>query len=164
MTDMRRTIAELSSSIESLLVRFPELQEDVILRADMFEAETDIDAVLMKLVDMERTADAMSDGIQLYIEELEARQQRYGRRKEAARELIQAIMDRADLKKRELPTATLSVSYRKPAPVVVDETALPDEFCKFKRSPDMAKIKEAETLPPGVVMGNGREVLTVRTK
>lgn len=155
---------ELRQQIDALLIQFPELQEDEVLRADTFEAETNIDAVLARLISMAGEAGSMVEAIKIRAQALSDRKGRFERREEAMRSLIQKIMERAELTKKQLPEATLSISFRKPAPIVIDETQLPDEFCKFKRSPDLTKIKEAGTLPPGCSMSNGKNVLTVRTK
>lgn len=162
--NVRFDIAQLTQSIEALRVQYPEIMDDEVLRADVFEGETDLHGVLAKLVDLANEAAAMAEAIKLRSGDLSARKARYDRQEEALRTLIQSLMEKADLTKITLPEATLSVSFRKPAPIVVDEAALPDEFCKIKRSADMAKIKEAGTLPPGCTMSNGKNVLTVRTK
>lgn len=162
--NIRFDIAQVASAIEALRVSYPEIAEDDILRADMIEGETDLYAVLAKLVDLANDAGAMAEAIKIRKADLDARKARYDRQEEGLRSLIQNLMEKADLSKVALPEATLSLSFRKPAPIVTDEAALPDEFCKFKRSPDMAKIKEAATLPAGCVMSNGKTVLTVRTK
>lgn len=162
--NMRFDISQVTQAIEVLTAQYPELVEDEVLRADMIEAETDLHGVLAKLVALSNDAAAMADAIKARGADLAARKARYDRQEEALRSLIQSLMEKADLQKVALPEATLSVSFRKPAPIVVDETALPDEFCKFKRSADMAKIKEAGTLPPGCSMSNGKNVLTVRVK
>lgn len=162
--NMRFDIAQLSQAIDAILIQFPELAQDELLRADMLEAETDLHDVLAKLVGLSNDAAAMALAIKMRSGDLSERKARYERQEEGLRSLIQTIMERADLPKVTLPEATLSVSYRKPSPLVVDEAALPDEFCKIKRLPDMAKIKEAGTLPPGCTMSNGKNFLTVRTK
>jgi hypothetical protein len=162
--NMRFDIAQLTQTIDAILIQYPELAQDELLRADMLEAETDLHGVLAKLVDLSNDAAAMALAIKMRSGDLSERKARYERQEEGLRSLIQTIMERADLPKVTLPEATLSVSYRKPLPLVVDEAALPDEFCKIKRLPDMAKIKEAGTLPPGCTMSNGKNILTVRTK
>lgn len=164
MSNIHLDIIELRQQIDALLIQFPELSEDEVLRADTFEAETDLHAILEKLVSMAGDAGAMVEAIKIRSNALSDRKGRFERREEAMRALIQKIMERADLSKVQLPEATLSLSFRKPSPIVTDEAALPDEFCKFKRSPDLAKIKEAATLPPGCSMSNGKTVLAVRTK
>ena len=68
-----------------------------------------------------------------------------------------------------LPEATVSVRTLQPAPKVVDENLLPDEFVKIQtvRKPDREAIDAAcergEQIP-GVVMTNGGASLTVRRK
>lgn len=155
---------ELRQQIDAMLIQFPELQEDEVLRADTFEAETNLNAILEKLVSLAGDAGAMAEAIKIRSQALSDRKGRFERREEAMRALIQKIMERANLNKVQLPEATLSISYRKPAPIVTDEEALPDEFCKWKRSADMAKIKEAPALPPGVSLSNGKTILAVRTR
>jgi hypothetical protein len=162
--NVRFDMAQVTQAIDSLRAAYPEIAEDDILRADMLEAETDFHSLLAKLVSLSGDAASMAEAIKLRNADLAARKTRYERQEEGIRSLIQSLMERADLTKVTLPEATLSVSFRKPAPVVVDESALPDEFCKLKRLPDIAKIKEAPELPPGCVMGNGKTILTVRTK
>ena len=85
----------------------------------------------------------------------------------AMRKLIAGVMERASITKFVLPEATLSIAFRKPAPVIADETKLPDECLKVVKRPDMAVIKawvEAGNMPEGVVMSNGSHSLTIRTK
>lgn len=155
---------ELRQQIDALLIAFPELQEDEILRADTFEAETNLNAILEKLVGMAGDAGAMVEAIKMRAAAITDRKKRFERREEAMRALVQKIMERANLNKVQLPEATLSISFRKPAIIVTDEAALPDEYCRFVRLPDMKKLHEATTLPAGCSMSNGKNVLSVRTK
>lgn len=164
MSNIHFDTVQLRQQIDALLIQYPELREDEVLRMDMLEAETDLNAVLEKLLAMASAAGTIADAIKLRSDALSARKARFERREEAMRSLIQTLMERAELKSLTLPEATLSLSFRKPSPIVIDEAALPDEFCKFKRTADMAKIKEAGALPPGCSMSNGRNVLTVRVK
>jgi hypothetical protein len=158
-------IADLKVSIDALLAQYPELSDDAILRADMFEAETKITDILNQLVDLEGESEAWADALEQRIELLENRRSRVIRRKDAVRSLIQSIMERADLKKVVLTEATLSSAFRKPSPVILNDEALTDDLCKFKRIPDMEKIKAViadGVMPAGVSMGNGRQILTIR--
>jgi hypothetical protein len=158
-------IADLKVSIDALLAQYPELSDDAVLRADMFEAQTNTLDILNQLVEMEGDAATMEAAIDLRKKALDARGARYERRKMAMRSLIQSIMERTELKKIILPEATLSSSFRKPSPVILNDEALTDDLCKFVRMPDMDKIKAViadGVLPAGVSMGNGRSVLTIR--
>ena len=165
--NMRFEVESLRQSIDALLVTYPELAEDEQLRADTFEGETDIEKVLSRLVGMASDAAMMQEAIKLRATDLAARNARYERQEDAYRSLILTIMERADLKKFTLPEATLSISNRKPAPFVADETALPDECLKVVKKPDMAIIKawtEAGNMPSGVAMSNGSTSLMIRSK
>lgn len=166
--NLRLDIAELQRSIDTLLVQCPELAEDETLRADMIEGSTEINDVLARILDKLNDAVWLKEAITKRIQEISARKARYERQEEALRGLIQSIMERADLNKLTLPEATLSVSWRQPAPVVVDERSVPDAFCRFARTPDIGAIRREIAangpIPPGVSMSNGKSVLSIRTK
>lgn len=162
MSNIYLDTRELQQQIDVLLLAHPELLEDDILRADMLEGATNMNDVLSLLVSLVADAEGMVDAIKARADTLSQRKARFERRSEVMRWFIQIVMERAELNKVQLPEATLSLSFRKPSPIVTDETVLPDEFCNFKRTADMAKIKEAGTLPPGCSMSNGKHVLAVR--
>jgi len=167
MSNLRFDINQLQQAIDTLLITYPELAEDAALRADMFEAETDLHQVIATLLDKAAEAKSMASAIKARMDDLLARKARYDRQEEAFRSLIQGLMERADLQKLTLPEATLSLSWRKPAPVITNEDALPDALCRFIRKPDMAAVKtavEVGDMPPGVSMSNGRMILRVLTK
>lgn len=165
--NLRFEIESLKSAIDALLMSYPELGADETLRADMFEAETELTSVLAQLLNKTNDADAMVKAISLQDNARNARKARFERQRDGLRSLMQSIMERAGLNKLVLPEATLSISYRKPVPTIADGTALPDECVKMVRKPDLATIKtwcESGNMPAGVVMSNGKSVLTVRVK
>lgn len=165
--NLNQQIADFNGMIAALFDRFPELADDEVLRADTFSGETNIEELLTQIVSMANDAAAMATAIKGRISDLVDRKTRFECREEAMRDLAQQLMERADLKKVTLPEATLSLSYRAPAPIVTDEAQIPDDYCKFKRSPDMTAIKAvlaAGGEVDGVAMGNGKTVLTIRTK
>jgi hypothetical protein len=76
-------------------------------------------------------------------------------------------MNHAEIKKLQLPLATLSTSITKPRPVIVDEAQLPESVFKIERKPSLTLIKEAiegGQIIDGVAMSNGKPSLTIRTK
>lgn len=169
INNLRFDIEHLKCVMDALLVNYPELQDDEILRADMFEAETDLAGVLNRLVDIERDAETMAGALLKRMADLGARLSRHERRKDAARSLLMAVLDRANLKSFPALEATLSVSYRKGTPFVLNDEAVPDECCKIERKASLTKIKnwiEAHDgqLPTGTSMSNGKQVLTIRSK
>ena len=162
--NIRADIEHLKAALASMLAAYPELADDEQLRADSFEAETDLNYIAARLLDAARDAETMQEAIEARRRELQERAARYGRKSEAMRGLILSVMEHAQLAKITLPEATLSVRDNPPRPIVVDETALPDGYCKFIRKPDMEAIKAAQVLPIGVAMSNGSRSLVVRTK
>lgn len=81
------------------------------------------------------------------------------------RVLAQRIMEAGDIRKLELPEATLSIRVVPPSLVITDEASLPDWAWRVKREPDKAAIKDrmkAGDFVPGVEMSNGGTTLSVR--
>jgi hypothetical protein len=166
MSNPRLDIATLERDIANLLVQYPELECDDVLRADMYEG-LGLHDVLADILDKEREAKAMVGALKERIDDLTARKARHERRQEAMRQVIQHLMERANLPKVTLPEATLSITHRKPSPIISDEAALPDECVEMVRKPVMATIKawvDAGNMPDGVTMSNGSTSLTIRVK
>jgi len=151
--------------IERLLTEYPELAEDEALRADMIEGSTDAFAVLSDIAKTMAEAKAMSAAISDNIEALSERASRYDRRARAMRTLAQRIMEAANIRKAELPEATLSIRAVAPSLIITDEASLPDWAWRVKREPDKATIKDrvkAGEFVPGAEMSNGGSTLSVR--
>jgi hypothetical protein len=160
-------IQYLKGRIEALQIEYPELADDDDLRADVFEGETALPEVLAKLVNTTLEAETMSDAIKSRAAELATRKARFDRKANASRGLILDLMERANFSKLQLTEATLSVRQIAPSPIVVDETALPDNCVRIERKPDMKAIKaeiEGGREVQGVAMSNGKASLTIRTK
>lgn len=165
--NIHQNIYDLRGAIEALLLEYPELAEDEVLRADTFAGETNMEETLSQLVEMISDADSMVEAIKSRIAALSERKARFERREDALRSLAKGLLEKADLRKFVLPEATVSLSYRAPAPVITNEAAIPDDFCKFKRSPDIKKIKEAYAdgkSVDGTALGNFSHSLTIRFK
>lgn len=138
--------------------------DDEQLHIDTLEGETDLFEITRRLLDdMER-----DEGDKAALsEQMDARKVRGNRcdaRIKARREAIAALLDCAGLVKLTLPEATLSVRKMAPKAIVTNADALPDEFCTFTRKPNLAAIKDAETLPVGTALDNGGTSLTIRRK
>ena len=153
--------------IDNLLVTYPELREDETLRLDMIEGETEAFEFLAMIVQLIEDTKALVEGAEARIAELRERVARFGRREEGLRALAFKIMSAADLRKAELPCATLSIRAGTPKVIVTDEAIIPDLLCTFERKVNKAKIKEmlaggAEVR--GAVMSNGESSLSIRVK
>ena len=141
--------------------------DDEQLKLDTLEGETGLFELTRHLLErIEEDEGAIRD----LNEQIEGRQSRKvaaANRIKRRREAIQALMDCARIDKLTLPEATLSVRAVPPKAVVTDEAAVPDEFCKITRKPDLTAIKagvEAGAAIPGVSFDNGGTSLTVRRK
>lgn len=157
----------VQQQITGLLLEYPELAEDEILRADMIEAETMafdlLDTVVRKIEDTK----AIEEGTAARIKELQERKSRFERRIEGLRALAFKVMNTAELPKVELSTATLSIRKSPPQVVVHDEQSLPADCLRTTIAPDKAAIKEkfkAGQTVPGAYLTNAEPSLSIRVK
>jgi hypothetical protein len=157
----------VKAKIDDLRRRHPELSEDEDAFLLSLESETDLHELMTRLVRQEREAAMMAEGVKTREEELKERRDRFVRQQQAARHLMLTLLESTGKDKLTLPEATVSVSRHGPSPIVNDEQAVPDTFCKFTRRPDMKAIKAAlnDGLHiPGVHVSNGSTNLMVRVR
>jgi len=163
----RIELATLEQTIRTFIDDNPELADDEQLRADMLEGELEIDAVLARLVTKERESAAMAGACETQAQDLETRRDRFALRGKAFRLAILRVMQAGELRKFELPQATLSVRAGSQSVIISDEAAIPESMIRIKREPDKAKIKDALKAGddvPGAILSNGGETLNVRFK
>jgi len=155
--------------IEQLRVTHPGIWDDgdEQLLADSIEGSTDLHEFLTAVVRRMCEAEACAEGIGDLIRETKERQQRFEQRGEAMRAMAFKLMNAADVRKLELPQATLSIRAGVPKVIITDETRLPEDCIRIKREADKVAIKEhlarGEHVP-GAEMSNATEVITVRIK
>lgn len=144
-----------------------DMDEDERLLVDTLEGETDLFEMVGKLLGQIEVDEGNVKALAEQIADRQSRKARASDRIDAYREAIQALMGCAKLDKLTLPEATLSVRQVPPKCLVTDEAAVPDELCRFRRSPDMALIKaemESGRVVSGVTLDNGGTTLTVRRR
>lgn len=164
---MRLDPQVIQQQIANLLLQYPELQEDEILRADSIEAETEAFDFLANIVRRIEDTTALEDGANARIKELSERKTRFERRTEALRALAFKVMQTAEIRKAELPCATLSLRNGTQKVVITDETSLPADCLKTTVVPDRTTIKELlkdGREIPGAFLSNGEETLSIRVK
>lgn len=159
---------EIQQQITGLKLSYPDLFEDEDNWLLAIESETDLDQMLTSIVRQIDDAKAMESGTKERLDELKARKDRFARRQEALRNLAFKIMDHANVRKMELPLATLSIRNGQPQ-LVGDAPAghLPDDLCKISREVDRTKIKDAlkaGLTVPGFEISNGQPSLSIRIK
>jgi len=159
--------------IELLRTTHPDLWEegDDQLLADMLEGATELNELLTKIVRHKREAEANAAGARAdaaqYADPLYSRAERYDKRVEAMRELALSLMQFADVKRIELPIATLSIHAGSQKVIITDEAALPEDCWRVSREPNKTVIKErlaAGEALPGAAMSNAEPYLNMRTK
>jgi len=164
---MRLDAQQVRQQISNLLLAYPELAEDEVLRADTIEGATDAHELLREAERLRREATTLAAGIASTMAELEERQKRFERREKAMRTLELSIMQAADLHKVVLPEATLSLQKGRERLEIPDDAAVPDEFCRIVKSPDKTKIKDAMQQgwqPNWAVTITGEQTLSVRVR
>lgn len=167
MSYLQVDIAAFKAHVHDLLTAFPELADDEDLRADMFEAETDLHPLIDRLVRMKLDADAMAAAIKARKQDISDRQARYERKADGAKALIKSVMLAADMPKVTLADATVSITKGRTRCVVDDVNALPQGFFEIERKAKTSDIKaelEAGRDVPGAHLELGDEGLMVRVK
>ena len=161
----------LRQQIALLLVTYPELAEDEQLRVDMIEAETDTLEIIGKLIRNIEDTKALVDGTDARIKEMTERKQRFGRRVDALRNVIRILMDAADLRKLELPTATLYFMNVPPKAIgdfdIRNNPKLPSEFVRTYREVDKVRITmalKAGERVEGFELSNAEPSLVIKVK
>ena len=159
--------ANVKAGIARLKAAFPELADDAELALDTYEGETDLHAVLSRIVRQRAGNLAIVDGLKTYIAALSERKARAERSADALKALAQDLMDAADQDKITLPEATLFTTKPRESVNVTDVDALPQGYFKIKREADKTALKTAlmagEAIP-GAELQMGLAGLTIRVK
>jgi hypothetical protein len=140
------------------------VDEDTI--RDTIEGETKLDSLIAQVVEDIAIDSASIDGIKAHIETMRGRKERLEARIESRRTAVLMAMTMGEIKKLELPVATLS---RKPVPPkvqVVDEAQIPSAFWR-RSDPTLDKralldALKGEQVIPGASLSNGGETLSLR--
>ena len=157
----------IRTQVDALIALCPELAEDEQLRSDMIEGSTEAFDFLSMVTRRIIADKALAAGTSAYIDELRERKDRFERRVDAYRVLALKLLQSADLRKAELPEATLSVVKGREKLVIPDPASVPGMYCKVSYSPDTALIKEALAAGTDInwaAMVMGDPSLTVRIK
>jgi hypothetical protein len=143
------------------------LADDERAYLDTLEGETDLYELCRLLLNRIEEDEGVQTVLTEQIADRTARKQRACERAKHNREAIKALLECAGVDKLTLAEATLSIRDVSPKPIVTDEAAVPDEFCRFTRKPDMTAIKaglESGAVISGVSLDNGGNSLTIRRK
>ena len=160
-------VKSVQDEITALLLLYPELLEDEVLREDMIEGQTSTFEFLSGIVRKIGSTKALAGGTADYIGKLQERKARLERREHALRSLISKVMNTAELRKAELPEATISISAGRSKVVIVNEQEIPKDFLRIKTEPDKTRIGAALAAHehvPGCALSNAEPVLRIAVK
>lgn len=165
---IEQAMSALMSGRAALLANDPDLAADEAAMSDALRAETDdVFALLHRMLRASVAARSMADAAEEMAANITARRDRYKRRADALRSTVFAAMDALGIPKIELPDLTASIARGKPAALITDEQALPDEYWRTTRAVNKTAINDAikqGVVIPGVEMTNAIPSLQVRTK
>lgn len=163
-------VASEASAVEALVasIRDMGLADDEELLTGMIEGETNLMDVIDRLIESIIFDEGTEVGIKAATDRLKERGERIARRKGAMRALIEQAMMIAELKKLPRPLATLTLSERKDAMVVEDESKIPsDYFVPADPKLDRKALREALDAGekvPGASLVKQSPSLTMRVK
>lgn len=162
---MNIQLAEVARIAEQLAVL---CDDDERLFADMMEGESNVHSIIGKLHQQLARDGELVAGITERQADLAERKRRLTDRQVATKAAIGQFLRAAQLAKIELAEATYSVRDGKPKLDVVNDDAVPEEYCTLIRKPVKAAINEAfaaaDELPNWLVREPARDVVTARTK
>ena len=162
-TDLHRAVAAHKDLVERIKAAFPEETEENL--ADSIEGESQLDTAILSVLRLAIEREAFADAVGGMIETLSARQQRLVDGAQRLRRAARDAMIEGGMPKLTAPDMTVGVHGGKPKVVITDPAAVPDCFCRLKREPDKAAIKEilmSGHSMPGAELGNAEPVLTLR--
>jgi hypothetical protein len=155
------------ADIDAVFLQFPDIAEDTELKGYVLAHGTDFETLIKFCLDQMQEAGEMIEGIRIRVNTLAERCDRFRRKQEVMRALIQKVMEHAGTNKWTLPEATLSLGKRPQQVIITDEAQIPETYKRMKWEPNKAEIKHdllrGQEIP-GAVLSNGGVGLTVRCK
>lgn len=160
-------VKALEQDIDNLIVAFPELADDLALRADVIEGEMNVEKVMSRVLDHLFEAEELLMGMKARFEDLTERKKRWERRKEFCRSLAQRVLEASGRDKITLPEATVTKVAGRDSVEIIDLDAIPQGYAKFEKKPDKtaiaASLKAGEAVP-GAELRHGADTVGIRTK
>lgn len=139
---------------------------DPELLIDTIEGETSLFEAIDRLLLTIAESDGLASGARAVAAEIQHRAERFTKRAETARAMIEQALMIADLEKVERPGGTLSLVRRAPKLELTEEADIPAEFWKagdpkLDKKALAAAIKEGRSIP-GACLSNAAPSLTIR--
>ena len=155
----------VEQQIQALMNEHPDMMLDEDLKEDMLLGSTDFFELVGKIhLNIMHNAALMHSLIDI-LDDINRRREVLKNRVDFQRALIKRLMEVADQRSIDLPTAKISLGKSPAKVIITDESAIPDEFVRVKREPNKTAIKEALVGGqdvPGATLSNGGTSLTIR--
>jgi phage shock protein A len=169
MSDVTREVKIQGEAARALLANIRDvIGDDEEMISDAVEGETSLIEAISGAADRVEELDAHCEALEARIKELGERRSRFEDQAARIKAAIHVAMGQAELRKLELPQATISLRAVAPKAEITDEAALPSKFWKAQdpkldRKAVLDALKAKESVP-GAVLSNGGETISIRVK
>ncbi len=167
MSSLTRALKDEAEAARALLANLRDvIGDDDDATHDAIEGETSLIEVITSAVDRLAELEAHEEALANQIKALNTRKDRFSHQGELIRAAILSAMGMADLKKLELPQATLSRKPTPPKAIILDEAAIPARFWKpsdpkLDKKSVLDALKGSEAVP-GAELSNGGETVAIK--
>lgn len=169
MTNVSHEIRNEGEAARCLLANIRDvIGDDDEMIATAVEGETSLLEAISGGVDRIEELKAHREAIETRIKDLGERRDRFEDQEARIKAAIHVAMGQAELRKLELPQATISLRAVPPKLETPDEAAIPSRFWKtpepkLDRKAVLDALKDKEVIP-GAVLSNGGETISIRVK
>jgi len=168
MSNVTNDLREQGEAARNLLLNIRDIigdDEEMIVTA--IEGETDLKEVISQAVDRISEVNAHQEVLAARIDALRKRKERFEGQAERIKAAIHIAMGQGELRKLELPQATISIRAVPPKAEVIDESLIPSKFWK-PQDPKLDKKAVLDALKakedvPGATLSNGGETISIRS-
>jgi len=169
MSDLKRTLEVEADVARSLLANINAvLADDEEATLHAIEGETNLIEAITSAVERVQELEAMADATKSRLDDLKSRRDRFDRQAENIRTALVAALGAVEMRKLELPLATLTIKAVPPKANVISEADVPSTYWKpqppkldLKAITEALKAREAV---PGASLSNGSETIQIRFK
>jgi len=169
MSDLKRTLEVEADVARSLLANINAvLADDEEATLHAIEGETNLIEAITSAVERVQELEAMADATKSRLDDLKSRRDRFDRQAENIRTALVAALGAVEMRKLELPLATLTIKAVPPKANVISEADVPSTY--WKPQPPKLDLKaitealKAKEVVPGASLSNGGSTLQVRFK
>ena len=139
--------------------------DDEEMQATAVEGETELGEAIESAVKRLAELNALMDAVAGMMADLKDRGERFERQRDNLRELIAVALELTEMRRLELPLATVALKRVPPKVEVIAEADIPSKFWKpqepkLDRKALAAALKDGETVP-GATLSNGGSTVQV---